>query len=168
MIRAALLAALLAFPAMAPVRAGTLEGRAVTFLVMAWDDPEMPFLEAPGHTVVVGDGVEFDFAPEGTFSGLQVVPMQVEIGPRRVEITYPEGAEGWFHDSAFNGYVLRFETDCALFAGWKLDRAFTTLPVRDDGIFTDHGALYINVSGMRYGPEQRLAVDLDVMDCPIS
>lgn len=164
MIRAAVLAALLAFPA----AAGTLEGRPVTFLVMAWDDPEMPFLEAPGHTVVVGGGVEFDFAPEGTFSGLQVVPMQVEIGPQRVEITYPDSGEGWFYDSAFNGYVLRFETDCALFAGWKLDRDFTTLPVQDDGIFTDRGALYINVSGMTYGPEKRLAVDLDVMDCPIS
>src|SRR5690606_36551368 len=63
-IRAILPAALLAFPA----AAGTLEGRPVTFLVMAWDDPALPFLEAPGHTVVVGDGVEFDFAPEGVFS----------------------------------------------------------------------------------------------------
>jgi len=163
-IRAILPAALLAFPA----AAGTLEGRPVTFLVMAWDDPALPFLEAPGHTVVVGDGVEFDFAPEGVFSGLQVVPMQVEIGPQRVEITYPHSGEGWFHDSTFNGYVLRFETDCALFAGWKLDRDFTTLPVKDTDIFTEKGALYVNVSGMAYGPEAKVAVDLEVMDCPLS
>lgn len=164
MIRACLLAAVLATPA----GAGTLEGRPVTFLVMAWDDPALPFLEAPGHTVVVGDGVEFDFAPEGIYSGLQVVPMQVEIGPQRVEITYPDSGGGWFYDSAFNGYVLRFETDCALFSGWKLDRDFTTLPIKDSDIFTDRGALYINVSGMTYGPEARVAVDLDVMDCPLS
>ncbi len=164
MIRAALLALALASPA----AAGTLEGRPVTFLVMAWDDPKAPFLEAPGHTVIVGDGAEFDFAPEGVYNGLIVVPMQVEIGQSRVEITYPSSGTGDFYGSAFNGYVLRFETDCVLFSGWKIDRDFTTLPVSDKDIFTDRGALYVNVAGMTYGPDKRIAIDLDVTDCPIS
>lgn len=165
MIRTAFLALALASPA----AAGSLEGRPVTFLVMAWDDPQFPYLEAPGHTVTVGDGVEFDFSPDGVYNGLVVVPMLVEIGQSRVEITYPEIAgSGDFLDATFNGYVLRFETDCALFAGWKLDRDFTTLPVTEADIFTEKGALYINVAGMEYGPERRLALDLDVMDCPIS
>ena len=165
MIRAGLLAAVLATPA----GAGTLEGRLVTFTVAAWDDPALPYLQPEGETFTVGEGVEFELAPEGVFSGLQVVPMRVEIGPQRVEVSYPDHAgRGQFYDSRFNGYVLRFETDCALFAGWKVDRDFTTLPVTDEDIFTDRGALYINVSGLTYGPDQRLAVDLDVMDCPLS
>ena len=164
MIRATFLAAALATPA----GAGTLEGRSVTFLVMAWDDPAHPYLEAPGHTVIVGSGVEFDFAPQGTFNGLYVVPMKVQIGPQRVEVTYGGPDAGTFLDSAFNGYVLRFETDCALFSGWKIDREFTTLPVADDAIFTNGAALYVNVSGMTYSPDAQFAVDLDVMDCPLS
>ena len=31
--------------------------------------------------------------------------------------------------SVFNGYVLRFETDCALFEGVSIDTAFTTMPL---------------------------------------
>ncbi|MFL9503783.1 hypothetical protein [Pseudogemmobacter blasticus] len=163
MIRAVALAALLAWPA----AAGTLEGRLVTFTVMTWDDPAHPFLQARGRTVEVGEGIEFGLEPEGLTGGLDVVPVTVEIGPQRVELTYPKGM-GRFYAAGFNGYVLRFETDCALFAGWKVDRAFTTMPVTDTDIFTDKGALYINVSDRDYGPDARLAVDLDVTDCPLS
>lgn len=164
MIRAAVLAAaLLAWPA----AAGTLEGRLVTFTVMTWDDPAHPVLEARGRTVTVGTGVEFGLEPEGLTGGLDVVPVTVEIGPDRVELTYPRGM-GRFFEAGFNGYVLRFETDCALFSGWAVDRAFTTMPVGDGDIFTDRGALYINVSNLDYGPDARLAVDLEVTDCPLS
>jgi hypothetical protein len=93
--------------------------------------------------------------------------VKVEIGPGRVELTYPKGM-GNFYAAAFNGYVLRFDTECALFAGWALDDQFTTLPVKDSDIFTDKGALYINVSGMAYGPDARLALNLDVAECPLS
>ncbi len=84
-----------------------------------------------------------------------------------MELTYP-AATGQFWTAAFNGYVLRFETDCALFTGWAIDRDFTTLPVKDADIFTDRGALFINVAGLDYGPKARLAVDLEVADCPLS
>ena len=163
MIRALALA-LLATPA----AAGTLEGRLVTFTVMTWDDPAQPFLQAQGRTVTVGEGVEFGLEPEGLVGGLEIVPAQVQIGPSRVEVTYPAAGQGWFYDATFNGYVLRFETDCALFADWKVDPAFTTMAVTDADIFTDKGALYINVSGLAYGPSAQLAVDLDVTDCPLS
>jgi hypothetical protein len=162
-IRGFVLAAMLACPA----SAGTLEGRLVTFTVMAWDDPQMPVLEAKGRTVTVGTGVEFGLEPEGPVNGLDIVPVIVEIAPSRVEVTYPAGA-GLFWEGAFNGYVLRFETDCALFDGWAIDREFTTLPLKDSDIFTEKGALFINVSGMEYGPEHRVAVDLQVTDCPLS
>ena len=163
MIRAAALALALATPA----GAGTLEGRQVTFFPMTWDDPAFPVFEEPGKTVTVGKGVEFGLESDRIINGLQLVPVQVEIKPQRVEVTYPKGV-GTFYDAPFNGYVLRFDTECALFAGWKLDSDFTTLPVKDSDIFTDGGALYINVAGMAFGPDERLAVDLDVTDCPIS
>lgn len=163
MIRVALLACLLA----SPLAAGTLEGRLVTFTVMTWDDPATPYLQARGRTVTVGEGVEFGLEPEGLTGGLEIVPVQVEIGPTRVELTYPT-ATGQFWTAAFNGYVLRFETDCALFTSWSIDRDFTTLPVRDADIFADKGALYINVAGLDYDATARLAVDLEVADCPLS
>ncbi len=155
--------ALLAWPA----GAGTLEGRLVTFTVMTWDDPAAPYLQARGRTVEVGAGVEFGLEPEGLTGGLDVVPVTVEIGPSRVELTYPVGA-GQFWPATFNGYVLRFETDCALFDGWAVDEAFSTIPVTGADIFAEGGALFINVQGRDYGPEARLAVDLSVTDCPLS
>lgn len=162
-LRAAGLAALVALPA----QAGTLEGRLVTFTVMTWDDPAQPYLQATGKTVTVGEGVEFGLGPEGLTSGLDVVPVTVDLGPTRVELSYPAGF-GTFWQAEFNGYVLRFETECALFSGWKVDEDFTTMAVTDADIFTDKGVLYINVADRDYGPDARLAVDLDVTDCPLS
>lgn len=161
MIRALALVGLL----VAPAAAGTLEGRLVTFTVETWDQRDTPYLQARGRTVMVGQGVEFGLEPEGLTGGLDVVPVTVEIGPRRIELSYPRG-QGRFFEAAFNGYVLRFETDCALFEAVAVDPAGTTMQVRE--IWAETGALYINVSGLGYGPEARLALDLEVADCPLS
>jgi hypothetical protein len=161
MMRALALAALLA----APVQAGTLEGRLVTFTVETWDVRDAPLLAARGRTVTVGEGVEFGLEPEGLTGGLDVVPVTVEIGPTRIELSYPRGI-GRFYVSKFNGYVLRFETDCALFESVAIDPAGTTMPGAE--IWAETGALYINVSGLGYGPEAKLALDLEVADCPLS
>lgn len=157
-----LLAALLTGPAFAE---GSLEGRLVTFSVETWDDPALPLIKARGRTVMVGKGVEFGLEPEGLTGGLDVVPVTVEIGPSRIELSYPRGS-GWFYVAKFNGYVLRFETDCALFEAVTIDQAGTTLPVTE--VRAEVGALYINVSGLGYGPQARLALDLKVADCPLS
>ncbi|MGB4826163.1 MAG: hypothetical protein WBP18_02625 [Paracoccaceae bacterium] len=167
MIRAAVLAAAFASIGGAGAGAGTLEGRLVTFSSRVWGDTGFPDDEAHGKTVMVGEGVEFGLEPEEISGGLVVVPVQVEIKPQRVELTYPLGS-GNFYTAPFNGYELRFETECALFAGWTLDRDFTTMPIKPEDIFTEKGALFINVSGMSYGPDARLAIDLDVTDCPLS
>jgi hypothetical protein len=161
MIRWVALAAVLADPALA----GTLEGRLVTFTVETWDQRDQPYLAARGRTVMVGDGVEFGLGPEGFTGGLDVVPVSVEIGPTRIELSYPVGP-GQFYAAKFNGYVLRFETECALFEGVTIDRAASTLPVTE--IWAETGALYINVSGLDYGPEATLALDVKVADCPMS
>lgn len=161
MIRALLLASALA----APASAGTLEGRLVTFTVETWDDREAPLLVARGRTVTVGSGTEFGLGPEGFTGGLDVVPVAVEIGPTRIELSFPRGI-GRFYEARFNGYVLRFETDCALFEKVAVDPAGTTMKVTE--VWAETGALYINVSGLGYGPEARLALDLEVADCPMS
>jgi len=161
MIRAAALALVLAMPA----GAGTLEGRLVTFTVETWDQRDRPFLQARGRTVTVGTGVEFGLEPEGLTAGLDVVPVTVEIGPTRIELSYPRGS-GRFYTATFNGYVLRFAADCALFEDVAIDPAGTTMPVTE--IWAETGALYINVSGLDYGPEATLALDLTVADCPLS
>jgi hypothetical protein len=122
-------------------------------------------LVARGRTVVVGQGTEFGLGPEGFTGGLDVVPVAVEIGPNRIELSYPKGI-GRFYEARFNGYVLRFETDCALFQRVAVDQAGTTMKVTE--VWAETGALYINVSGLGYGPEARLALDLDVADCPLS
>jgi hypothetical protein len=162
MIRTVALGLLMACPAMAE---GTLEGRLVTFTVETWDDPEVPLVKARGRTVMVGQGVEFGLEPEGLTGGLDVVPVTVEIGPSRIELSYPKGI-GRFYEAEFNGYVLRFETECALFEAVAIDPAGTTMPVTE--VRAEVGALYINVSGLGYGPEATLALDLVVADCPLS
>ncbi|HLQ17446.1 MAG TPA: hypothetical protein VK146_00585 [Tabrizicola sp.] len=161
MIRGLLLAALLA----APAAGGTLEGRLVTFTVETWDDREAPLLVARGRTVTVGKGTEFGLGPEGFTGGLDVVPVAVEIGPSRIELSYPKGI-GRFYEAKFNGYVLRFETDCALFEKVAVDPAGTTMKVTE--VWAETGALYINVSGLGYGPASKLALDVEVADCPLS
>ncbi len=98
-------------------------------------------------------------------AGWIVVPVNVEIGPTRIELSYPEGI-GRFYEAAFNGYVLRFETDCALFEAVAIDPVATTMKVTD--VWAETGALYINVSGLGYGPDAMLALDLQVADCPLS
>jgi hypothetical protein len=160
-MRGLVLAGLLA----TPVSAGTLEGRLVTFTVETWDQRETPLLVARGRTVTVGQGIEFDLGPEGLTGGLDVVPVTVEIGPTRIELSYPMGT-GQFYRARFNGYVLRFETECALFDTVRIDPAATTMTVND--IWAETGALYVNVSGLDYGPKATLALDIDVADCPLS
>jgi len=137
----------------------------VTFTVKTRDQRDRPFLEARGRTVTVGQGVEFGLEPEGLTGGLDVVQVTVEIGPSRIELAYP-GVRGQFYDATFNGYVLRFETECALFDEVRIDPAATTMPVTE--IWAEVGALYINVSGLDYEPEAIVALDIEVADCPLS
>ena len=164
--RAAL--ALLASLALAqPARAEpTLEGRTVTLNVETWDDPARPFLVSVGRTAVVGPGAEFSMGPEGRSRGLDVVPVEVEIDARRIAFSYAPGAgKGRFAEAAFNGYVLRFATDCVLFEGVAIDAAFTTMAVTPADIRVEGGALFVDVAGRAFGPDLRLALDIRVGDC---
>jgi len=163
------LALLLALAFSGPAGAeGTLEGRTVTFTVLTYDDPAQPMLEAQGRTVTVGKGVEFGLDPEGgLIGGLQIVPVEIEITPTRLEARYMVGP-GTFYGAAFNGYVLIFETDCALFDKVRIDPAFTTMDLRPEDVRAEAGRLFLNVAGKDYGPGKRFALDFSVADCPMS
>lgn len=161
MIRALLLSAVLA----TPVAGGTLEGRLVTFTVETWNDFENPLFVARGRTVAVGEGTEFGLGPEGFTGGLDVVPVTVDIGRTRIELSYPNGI-GRFYEARFNGYVLRFEDKCSLFEKVMIDPTGTTMRVTE--VWAEAGSLYINVAGLGYGPEARLALELEIADCPLS
>lgn len=158
--------ALLAAPAFGQ---GTLQGRMVTMNTLTYDDPSQPMLESRGATVMVGDGIEFGMGPEGARNGLDVVPVIIEIGPDRIEISYDQRAgAGQFWPALFNGYVLRFTTECALFTSARIDHDASTIPVQDTAIKITNDALYINVSGMTYWPTAKMAIDLSVTDCGLS
>lgn len=151
-----------------PVHAdGTLQGRSVTLNVETWDDPGHPLFQSQGRTVTVGPGVEFAMGPEGWTNGLDVVPVQVEIGPSHIEFSY--GAQtGSFWAAAFNGYVLRFAGECALFSSLHLDKVATTLPLTDADLRLGPQAIYVNVAGRAFRHGDRIAVDVSVADCPLS
>ena len=161
MIRYAALFALLPLSAVA---GGTLEGRIVTLNVETWDTPREMIFASKGHTVKVGGEVEFGMGPEFRTPGFDVVPVQVEITPSRIEFSYGADA-GQFWSTTFNGYVLRFVSDCALIQSVAVDAAFTTMEITDTDIRHDGTALYINVTGRAYGPDKRLGLDLSVGDC---
>lgn len=144
--------------------AGTLKDRVVTLNVETWDDNGLPFFISKGRTVKVGGAVEFALLPEGGIEGFDVVPVQVEISDSRIEFSYGSD-RGQFWDAPFNGYVLRFDVECALFDAFAIDATATTMPVTPDHIRTENGALLIDVAGMDYGPDARLALDFRVSDC---
>ncbi len=146
----------------------SLQGRTVTFSVLTYDDPAKPLFVGQGETVVVGDGVEFGLLAEGSQNGLDVQPVLVDIGPSRIEVAYSLTPRGQLFRAAFNGYVLRFETECALFADAAIDRAFTNIALADDAVSVKGGTLMINVAALSYTPESRFAIDLGVADCPLS
>lgn len=163
-----LVAALALLLAASGAVAGDLRGRIVTLGVLAYDDPARPIYQGRGRTVKVGDGVEFGLDPEGSQNGVDVHPVSVDIGPRRIEIAFDRTGAGYLLTAAFNGYLLQFEAECALFTGARVDEGATNVPLAPDALRIEGGTLHINVSGLYFTPDSRLAIDLDVTDCPLS
>ena len=144
-----------------------LQGHTVRFSVLAYDDPDAPIFVGQGVTVVVGAGVEFGLGREGAQEGVDVAPVTVDIGARRIEVRYHPPA-GWLLAAKFNGYILEFVSDCALFDRVTIDRATSNLPLAEDAITVKGDTLYINVQGLRYTADSQFALNLDVADCPLS
>lgn len=167
MMRGAVLALALAgaVPAWA---GGTLIDRIVTFRVLAYDDPSKPIFDGRGETVRVGGAVEFGLYPEGAQNGFDVIPVQVNISAARIEVSYAMNPPNRVYPAEFNGYVLSFNVDCALFDAARIDPAATNMDVTDEDLRFEGDTLYINVSGAEYDTDSRFAVDLGVTDCPLS
>lgn len=160
----ALAASLLAGPAWA--EAGLL-GRSVVFSVETWDDPAAPYLQSSAYRATVGPGPEFGLAPE-TNGQLYVVPVLIDIGDDRIDISFKNIPAGTFFDAAFNGYILTFETDCVLFQNAILDDKATTLPLDKNAVEVTPQAVRVNVAGLSHTQDTTIGVRLDVQDCPMS
>ncbi|SMY06799.1 hypothetical protein [Flavimaricola marinus] len=168
MMRAALCVALsgLLWAGAAAAEQG-LMGRSVVFSVETWDDPAAPFLQSSAYRAVVGPGPEFGLAPE-TNGDLYVVPVLIDIGDDRIDISFKNIPPGTFYEAAFNGYILTFETDCVLFESAILDIKATTLPIGKDAVEVTPQAVRVNVSGLGHDQDSTIGVRLDVQDCPLS
>ncbi|MEI4487984.1 hypothetical protein V8J36_17455 [Frigidibacter sp. MR17.14] len=169
MIARAVAASLLCLGATATAApAAGLLGRIVTFRGVVYDDPAHPLFDGHGATVVVGEGVEFGLGPEGAQNALDIVPVTVNIGADRIDMSYEHAGAGHFVEAGFNGYELRFVTSCALIEDAVIDAGTTTLPL--DAIELRHSAttLWLDVAGQAYDPTTRIGMTLDVADCPLS
>ena len=144
-----------------------LEGRSVSFNILTYDDPEQPLFDGIRHPAIVGDGVEYGLGPEGAQNGIDVVPVLIDVSARRIEFSYAATPPSGFMTAEFNGYVLRFPTECVLLTGAALIPESTTLSLGPEDLRVEPQALYLNVSGLTFDREDRITVAVDVMDCPI-
>ena len=150
----------------APAFAEGLEGLAVSFTVESWEERAAPVYVGRRFEGRVGPGPEFGLERDAPANGYDTVPVLVDVAARRIELWYKGNAPGAFSAFPFNGYVMRFDAgDCAVFAGARLDQAVTTLPLAPGDVTVEGSALLIDVGGLDYGPEDRIAVDVDVSDC---
>ena len=146
---------------------GSLTGREVLFSILTLDNPKTPLFTSSDYGAVVGPGPEFGMVREGTAFGLSSVPVLVDLGANRLDLSYPGELPGQFMQARFNGYVLRFPTDCVLITGAAIDATATTLPLTNEDLIVSPQTLEINVAGQEYDATTRIGVLIDVMDCPI-
>lgn len=164
MIRAALALTLAASGA----GAEGLMGRDVTFGALAYEDRDAPIYIGDRHPARVSDQVEYGLGPEGVQNGWDIIPAIIDIRANQIVITYPDMIPGQFPEIAFNGYVLDFLTECVLFNGAEQNLDLSTEPLTDGAVFTEISQLYIDMSGVTFGPETFIVIDLDVAPCPLS
>lgn len=158
---------LVAGPVVAQDRAVTLLGRSVVFNVATWDDPAAPYLVSRDYRAKAGDGPEFGMVAEGQ-SGLDVVPVLVDIGADRIDLSYPGQMPGEFTPAAFNGYVMTFSSECTLITAARIDPAATTLPLTDNDLIVAPQSLSVNVQGHAFDKHTTIGILVGVADCPIS
>jgi hypothetical protein len=150
------------------VAAGGLMERTVTFGALAYDDAAAPIFVGERHPAVVTNSIEYGLGPEGVQNGWDIVPAIIDIRDQKIIVTYPDTVAGTFPEPEFNGYVLDFLTDCVLFNGAGQDLENSTVVLADDAIFVEGSKLYVDMSGLDFGPQTFIVVNVDVADCPLS
>lgn len=141
--------------------------RQVQFNVVTLRDTDWPEERSADYIATVGKGAEFTLGPEG-IGGLNIVPVDIDVSDRAIHFNYSANAPGRFMGGQFNGYVLTFLTDCVLIEGATIIPSQTTFPLTDDDLTISPGALAINMAGLAFDAEDRLAIAVDVGDCPLS
>lgn len=117
------------------------------------------------HDAVVGEGPELGLIEEGRYAGFDLIPVIVDVSAARVTLDYSTAEPGELYKARFNGYVLDFGPGCPRIARARLDPDATTLPIDNKRLRVSDGVLRIDVSGMRYDRDSRVAVDLELADC---
>ena len=145
-----------------------LDQRNVTFGGLAYEEEDAPLFAGQRWPSKVGPGWEYGLERAGAQHGWDLIPVAIDISAGRITLVYANGEEGVFPETAFNGYVLDFMTDCVLFNGAELDAANSTVTFEDNDIYTKGSALYIDVGGQSYGPDTIISILVDVADCPLS
>ncbi len=140
----------------------------MTFGALAYDDVAAPIFVGERHLAVVTNGIEYGLEPEGVQNGWDIVPAIIDIRDQQIIVTYPETVGGTFPAPEFNGYVLDFLTDCVLFNGAGQDLENSTVVLAEDAIFVEGSKLYVDMSGLDFGPQTFIVVNVDVADCPLS
>jgi len=145
----------------------TLTGRSVEFSVQTYNDPQNPFFAGRVHKAIVSEGIEFGLGREGAQNNMDVVPILVDIDENSIEISFSISDPGILASARFNGYIIKFPTDCALLRGARIDQDNTNVEIDNKRISNDATTVMVNVSGLRNDRTSRIAVDLDVRDCPL-
>ena len=161
------LAAALVVVAAPALADGGLTGRTVVFRVETYDDPAAPYLVSEDYVGAVGPGPEFSMEEEGGL-WIDVVPVRIDLSDGAIELTWPTVEAGPFATFAFNGYVMEFAGECALIERAKVVAWETTLPVAEGALEVTPLRLALDVSGLEFGPDERIVIALQVADCPIS
>jgi hypothetical protein len=156
----------LLYPLSAAAQDG-LTGRTIVFNVLTFDDPLSPLFTGPDYIAKVTQGPEFGMIRQGT-DGLDVVPVLIDLSDSRIDLSYAQNDPGQFAHAKFNGYVLRFPTDCVLIGGAAIDPKTTTLPLTDANLILTPQSLSLNVAGLPFDQTSRIGIIVEVMDCPVS
>jgi hypothetical protein len=64
--------------------------------------------------------------------------------------------------------VLDLLTDCMLFNAADQDLENSSVILADDAIFVEGSKLYVDMSGLEFGPHTFIVVNVDVANCPLS
>ena len=146
--------------------ADSLIGRRITVRIVAYDDPARPLYDWRSGEFVIGPGVELELGPDRRDkTPKSIAAIDIDISAARIEGRYLRRSPGRFLQAAFNGYVIDFQGRCGVFAGARVDRKATNIALTDSHISVREGRLYINFSGLRYGPGSRFAVKVTAAPC---
>ncbi len=93
--------------------------------------------------------------------GLYLVDTTIDISDRRISISFERAGRGSFLKATQNTYYLYFVGEnLPRIETARVDRANTTLPIKDEDVSAASNIVQINVSGLNYDPSSRLTIDL--------